>query len=792
MQGVPIDWATQFAGVTPADLPTYPFQRQRYWVPEPETKAASADPAEAKFWAAVSEGDLAGLTAALDAGGDAEPLLAPALPVLADWRRNRQRRNRIDGWRYRLAWQPLTGDPATSVPGTWLVVTRPGLAAGLPVALTAEVTRAGLTAALTTAAARHGATVVETAVDWDTPVAEAVAVALAETGVPDRIVSLLGLDDATGLPDTVELVQALDGVAAPLWCLTSGAVSIGRSDPLREPAQARLWGLGRVVALEHPDRWGGLLDLPPEIDDRVADRVLTAVGGTSGEDQIAVRSSGLFAPRMRHLPAGVTNGPWRPPAGTILITGGTGALGGRLARWLAEQGADHLLLLSRSGPTAPGVEELTAELRAGGTDVTVATCDVADRAALVAVLETIPADRPLSGVVHAAGTLEPGLVADLTPETVAAVLRSKADAARHLDELTADADLGLFLLFSSGAGIWGSGGQAAYAAANAYLDALALHRRASGRPATAVSWGPWAGDGMAGGDAADQLRRRGLRPMPADGALTALATALAEDVATITVADIDWATFAPSYTVHRARPLIADLPEVQALADDDDAKAATGATGSPLARKLAGLSRAAQKETLLDLVRVEAAKVLRHDTPGQVEPDRAFRELGFDSLTAVDVRNRLGTATGLRLPATVVFDHPTARRLAEYLATRLVPHTEQAAVAGPAPAAPGTDEPIAIVAMACRYPGGVRSAEQLWHLVADGTDAVGDFPRDRGWDLDGLFDPNGEQPGTSYASQGAFVHDAAEFDPAFFGISPREALAMDPQQRLLLETSWEA
>ncbi|WP_207919899.1 SDR family NAD(P)-dependent oxidoreductase, partial [Micromonospora sp. KC207] len=780
-------------GVVPAELPTYPFQHQRYWVPEPESKPGAAagpqDPAEAEFWAAVTDEDLSGLTAALDADDDVEALLAPALPVLSSWRRRRQRQNQIDSWRYRLAWQPLPGGSTGPAPGTWLAVTRPGLATGIA-------------AALDDAVARHGGRVVEVVIDRDTPVAEAIATSLAEVGLPDRIVSLLGLDDTTddaypasanGLRDTVALIQALDGVSAPLWCLTTGAVSIGRSDPLREAGQAQLWGLGRVATLEHPDRWGGLLDLPEGLDEHAADRVVAAISGGSGEDQLAVRSSGLFAPRMQRMAAEPALGRWQPPTGTILITGGTGALGGRLARWLAAQGAQHLLLLSRRGPGATGAGELAADLRAAGVGVTIAACDVADRAALSAVLDTIPADRPLSGVVHAAGTIEPGLIEDLTADALDSALRSKAVAARHLDELTADAGLGLFLLFSSGAGIWGSGGQAAYAAANAYLDALALRRRASGRTATAVAWGPWAGDGMAGGDAGDQLRRRGLRAMPVDAALTALAGVLAGDLTTLTVADIDWATFAPSYTVHRDRPLIAELPEVRELAQEDrPGTPGDSVAGSPLARKLAGLSPADREAALLDLVRGEAAKVLRHDTPAQVEPDRAFRELGFDSLTAVDVRNRLSTAIGLRLPATAVFDHPTARRLAAYLGTRLVPETEAAPTSGPARAPAGADEAIAIVAMACRYPGGVRSAEHLWRLVADGTDAVGDFPRDRGWDLDGLFDPSGERPGTSYAAEGAFVHDAGDFDPGFFGISPREALAMDPQQRLLLEVSWEA
>ncbi|WP_369166335.1 beta-ketoacyl synthase N-terminal-like domain-containing protein, partial [Streptomyces sp. AFD10] len=334
-------------------------------------------------------------------------------------------------------------------------------------------------------------------------------------------------------------------------------------------------------------------------------------------------------------------------------------------------------------------------------------------------------------------------------------------------------------------------GQSAYAAANAYLDGLAEQRRARGLTATSVAWGPWAEAGMAADPEAEQLlRRRGLPALAPAAAVAALRRALDEDQTLVTVADVDWARFAPAFAAAAPRPFIADLPEVIRLGR------ATADTGTPeLVHTLRPLSAAERVRTLVDLVRGEAAAVLGHTGADGIAATRPFRDLGFDSLTAVELRNRLGAATGLALPTTLVFDHPTAEALAGLLGAELLgadaPDTP-AAPAVTAVSAADQDDPIVIIGMSCRFPGGVRSPRDLWNLAVDGTDAITGFPADRGWDLGALYDADPESTGTSTTAQGGFVHDAATFDAAFFGISPREALAMDPQQRLLLEASWEA
>ncbi|WP_229871975.1 type I polyketide synthase, partial [Streptomyces longisporoflavus] len=309
--------------------------------------------------------------------------------------------------------------------------------------------------------------------------------------------------------------------------------------------------------------------------------------------------------------------------------------------------------------------------------------------------------------------------------------------------------------------------------------------------AMAVAWGPWGGGGMvagAGRDAAAQLRRRGLPTMAPEVAITGLATALERGEGNVIVADVDWERFAGTFMARRSSPLLGELEQVRAAFASDVAE---GGGLSALAQRLAGLDEVEQERQLTELVRYEAAAVLGHVSGDAFSASRAFRELGFDSLTAVELRARLSEATGVALPATLVYDYPNAGVLAAYLRTELS-GADMAATSAPTAVAGATDEPIAIVAMACRYPGGVTSPEDLWQVLLSGEDAVSEFPADRGWDLQSLYDPDPDSVGTSYSRSGAFLSDVGGFDPAFFGISPREALAMDPQQRLLLETSWEA
>ncbi|WP_449657973.1 type I polyketide synthase [Amycolatopsis eburnea] len=711
VHGGAVDWAAYLPAGPRIDLPTYPFQRERFWpTPAPQTDV-----------------DVPALAAEL---GLPEDTLRPALDAV---RQRREEATAADAWRYRVTWTPLDPAEAAAPHGDCLVVEpSPQLEAVLE--------------------NWHGRVI-----RFDGSLGDA-----------EPVVVFSG----AGLGRTVDLVRELDaaGIDAPLWCVTSGAVRATGTDLAPDPDQAAVWGLGRAAALELPGRWGGLIDLPSEVDSATAARFFARL--TGAEDQVALRAEGDFGRRLE--PAEPVAAPAWTPRGTVLITGGTGALGAHVARRLARAGADHLVLVSRRGADAPGAAELAEEL---GVRVTFAAGDVADREFLAELVERV--SPGLTAVVHTAGVVRSAPLSEVDGADVAEQWAAKAIGARHLDELLADADLDAFVLFSSIAGVWGSGQQALYGAANAFLDALAEGRRARGLAATAVAWGPWADGGMAAdNDAEDYLLRRGLRALDPGVAVTALLRAAGGDT-TVTFADVDWPRFTAAFTSRRPSPLLTGIPAVA-----PEAPAPGGLVG-----RLRGLSPAVADEVLLQLVRDQAAAVLGHASATAVAPDRAFQEIGFDSLTAVELRDALRAETGLALPATLVYDWPTPAALAGHLRAGVL---GDAATETTATVSAVADEPIAIVAMSCRYAGGIASPEDLWRLVSDGADAVSGFPADRGWDLENLYDADPSRLGSVSVTEGAFLDAAGGFDAGFFGISPREALAMDPQQRLLLELTWEA
>ncbi|MEU9206034.1 type I polyketide synthase [Streptomyces sp. NPDC048332] len=563
--------------------------------------------------------------------------------------------------------------------------------------------------------------------------------------------------------------------AGRLLVVTRGAVALP-GETLAHPAAAAVAGLVRSAQSENPGR---IL-----LADTDGDSARLAAAVASGEPESALRESGVWAPRLTRVPQ-ARDTEHRSPFGgdeaTVLVTGGTGTLGALVARHLVTvHGVRRLVLTGRRGPDAPGAAGLRTELAGLGAEVTVAACDLADREAARALLT---AHAP-TAVVHCAGVLEDATLGSLTAGQLSRVLRPKIDAAWNLHELTAHLDLSAFVLFSSVAGVLGNPGQANYAAGNAFLDALAVRRKGLGLPGQSLAWGLWAdGDGMASGlDGTDlrRMSRSGVEPLAPAHALALLDEAGQSDDALLLPVRLDLRTLRAA---EPPSPILSGLVHRKARAT----------SAVPAGQPRSGLTALAPKErlrALLDLVRAQVASVLGHGSAADVEPDRAFTEIGFDSLTAMELRNQLASATGLRLPATLVFDHPNARAVAGHLDTLLAGDSTAAVAAVAAPSA--DDDPVVIVSMACRYPGGVRSPEDLWQLVDDGVDAITEFPRNRGWDLERLYDPESTRPGTCYVRHGGFLHDAADFDPGFFGISPNDALTTDPQHRLMLEVAWEA
>ncbi|MER5808984.1 type I polyketide synthase [Streptomyces sp. NPDC002033] len=681
--GVPVDWSSTFDGGSTVDLPTYAFNRQRYWLDAPapaqDTAGSGVDSA---FWTAVDGGDPESLAAALGVADDSvRSSLATVLPALSAWHGKQREESLVDAWRYGIEWAPVQDTPAR-LTGTWLLVVPEEHADDPTVwAIGAGIERRGGTVRqvlLPAERAEYATTAGEL------PYVDEISVRLRAVEGHEHaagVLALTGRDEDShpahpgvplGFTRTLGLIQALaaTAVTAPTWCVTSGAVSTGSGAELTGPRQAMVWGLGRVAAQENPDRWGGLIDLPAEPGEQDVDRLCGLLTGATGEDQLAVRPSGVLARRLVRVAASVgRDGAWQPPRGTVLITGGTGALGGHLARRLAETGAEHLMLLSRSGPDADGADELRAELMAAGARVTVLSCDAGDRDALADALAGIPEELPLTAVFHTAAALDDGPLETLTLPRVAASFHSKAAAAWNLHELTADADLSAFVLFSSTAGTFGAAGQGNYAPGNAYLDALAWYRRAHGHVATSIGWGAWAQGGMAEKDAVADLRRRhGVPLMHPQRATLALERALAGDDTFVVLADIEWDKFQRAYTAARPSPLLYGLAEVQRPQETAGDGAGTGGTeGSALAARLFGLTRKEQDRVLRDAVRTHAAAVLGHDGAESVPLTRPFSELGLDSVTAVELRNRLGGLVGHKLPAGLVFDYPTVADLVGYL-----------------------------------------------------------------------------------------------------------------------------
>ncbi|MFB0633197.1 SDR family NAD(P)-dependent oxidoreductase, partial [Streptomyces sp. AB3(2024)] len=456
-----------------------------------------------------------------------------------------------------------------------------------------------------------------------------------------------------------------------LLVLTRGAVAAAPGEDVADLVHAPAWGLLRSAQSENPGR----IVLADTDGTDASYRVLPAVLA-SGESEVAVRGGSVLVPRLARAVVAADAAPGWDAGGTVLVTGASGSLGGLFARHLvAEHGVRHLLLVSRRGEAASGAVELSAELAELGAEVAWAACDVADREALAAVLAGIPAERPLSAVVHTAGVLDDGVLGSLTAERLSAVLRPKVDAAWNLHELTAGLGLSAFVLFSSAAGVFGGAGQANYAAANTFLDALAAHRRAQGLAATSLAWGLWAEVGGMGGalnsEEVSRLGRGGVNALTAAEGLTLFDAASATERPLLVPVKLDLAALRAQAGSGMLPPLLSGLVRTPARRTAGGATAPGTDGGAELRERLSGLAPAARDEALLELVCAYVAGVLGFAGPEAVDPARSFNEVGFDSLTAVELRNRLGAATGVRLPATLVFDYPTPTALVEYLRDEL-------------------------------------------------------------------------------------------------------------------------
>ncbi|TQE19683.1 SDR family NAD(P)-dependent oxidoreductase, partial [Streptomyces ipomoeae] len=666
--GLPVDWNRVLKPARRADLPTYAFQRRRYWLDaEPAQDRPAMSEADARFWEAVEREDVEGLSGQL---GRADGL-AEVLPALAAWRRRSTLQSELDSLRYRIDWQesPLTEGAVPS--GRWLLLT-PG---------TPEADR------LRVLLEQQGLDLVVLALGTEdadrTVVGSRVAETVGAQGSEYRgVLSLLGLDErphpslpglTSGLSLTAVAVQALGdlGLDAPLWVVTSGAVGIEEAPA--NPVQNQLWGLGRVVALEHPKRWGGLVDISGAPDARAVTDLLSVLAGGHGEDQWALREYGTRVRRLVRdvLPATTADGAWQP-TGTVLITGASGSLGPHLARSMAGRGAKSVALLSRRGPESPGMAELITELGELGCAATVHACDVRDRDRLGTVLRELEEEgRPVTTAVHAAAYLNIAPMETASLEHFSDVLDAKVAGAVNLVDLLDREHLRELVLFSSIAGVWGSGDHGAYGAANAFLDAYAERCRADGLPVASVAWSIWDEQVTKERTDAEIIVRRGLPFLVLSTAFEGLYQAMATDKAFHVIAEVDWPRFVPVFTSVRDNPLIAGFAEAEDVREARPGDTSGESADGRLRDRLSAMSPADRERILLEVVQVNGAVVLGRDADDTLPPDQEFRQAGFDSLLSVDLRNRLSRATGLALPPTLLFDYTTPTRLAKRLLAEL-------------------------------------------------------------------------------------------------------------------------
>ncbi|WP_201408937.1 SDR family NAD(P)-dependent oxidoreductase, partial [Mycobacterium paraintracellulare] len=569
------------------------------------------------------------------------------------------------------------------------------------------------------------------------------------------------------------------------------------------PHQSCLWGFGRAASLELPHVWGGLADLSEGGDNAadewsaLVDRIAAPHGSAVREDQLALRDRAVYTPRLARRSA--------PPSGTplhlrgdatYLVTGGLGAIGLEIAGHLAANGARHLVLTSRRDPSDATQQRINALGEQHGCQIRVVAADVADAHDVARLLASVQAELPpLAGIVHAAGEIGTTPLSALQDAEIDRVFAGKVWGAWHLSEAAADLDLDFFISTSSIASVWGGFGQTAYGAANAFLDALAWRLRGQGIFAVSVNFGPWSA-GMADAESRARLDQRGVRTLsPADalaGLADAVAAAAGQGLVQGVVARIDWARFLPLYQQAGRRAFLAELErEVPGLTSTAGPSAIV-AGKTPLVERLTGAPVQQRKKLLTDYLRDAVAEVTRVDA-AEIREDAGFFDLGMDSLMAVELRRRIEQGVGKEIPATLAMDHPRLSDVADYLLRDVLelgdpgspkPRPQPASVV-----TTRTDEPIAIVAVSCRFPG-APDPEAFWELLSDGVDAIREVPEDR-FDIDEFYDPDPDAAGKTYTRFGGFLDEIDGFDPEFFGISPREAVWIEPQQRLMLETVWE-
>jgi len=780
------------------DLPTYPFEHRQYWFRDNQQAPNQQPQAAARTQAVqlLEDGRLEELATLLDgANGDNQTL--NVLTKLAAQHNQQRTTQSIADDRYEIHWEKLAGSGSsteTAEESTWILVgDDPPAVQPLVDALTARGQQHLVLRLPVSDADEEKLADALRAAAVDDSTLRIVHVAALDSETTTSMRSLLRMQHRI-LGGTRRLFRA--AVAAelrrPIWVVTRGAQRVTDADAVA-PDQSCLWGFGRAAALELPQVWGGLADLAAGTADEWS-RFITQVSATphdsaAREDQLALRGQAVYVPRLVRRTATPGGVPLELRSdAAYLVTGGLGSIGLEIAGYLAAHGARHLVLTSRRAPSEAAQQRIDALSEQHGCEFRVITADVADAHHVARLLTTVRAELPsLAGIVHAAGELGTTPLSNLDDDELDRVFAGKVWGAWHLSEAAADLQLDFFISTSSIASVWGGFGQTAYGAANAFLDGLAWRLREQGIPGISVNFGPWAA-GMADAESRARLDKRGVRTLSPTDALAGLADVAAAGPGQGIVARIDWARFLPLYQQAGRRAFLAELENELPTQLVSVAPAAV-AGKTQLVERLAGAPVQQRKKLLTDYLRNAVAEVTRVDA-AEIHEDEGFFDLGMDSLMAVELRRRIEQGVGKEIPVTLVMDHPRLSDAANYLLGEVLGLSEQASTPKQsALVTTRTDEPIAIVAVSCRFPG-APNPEAFWEVLSGGVDAIREIPEDR-FDIDEFYDPDPETPGKTYTRFGGFLDGIDGFDPEFFGISPREALWIEPQQRLVLETVWE-
>lgn len=781
------------------DLPTYPFEHRQFWFSDNWSvdrvvDTPSADQAHrTQALRLLEDGQIDELATLLDGEAVDEQTLRVLNKLAARHNQQRSTHVRADA-RYEIRWDaiaPAVSDTPRSANAAtdWVLVgDDTGVVREFADALIARGHRPRIVAL--PASDADEAQFVET---LRTASATEGGLYILHIAAPDGTASpmrdLLRMQHRT-LGGVRRLFRAANAaeLRSPIWLVTRNAQPVTDSDSVA-PEQSALWGFARAAALELPHIWGGLADLSGGHEIEYSRLIERVTAPRDGEDQIALRGDAVYAPRLVRRTDEPTDAPLRVRADrTYLVTGGLGAIGLEIAGYLAAHGAGHLVLTSRREPGDTAQQRLDGIREQFDCEVRVITADVADAHDVARLMTTVSSELPpLAGIVHAAGEIDTTPLSDLDDADVDRVFAGKVWGAWHLSETATDLDLDFFVGTSSIASVWGGYGQTVYGAANAFLDGLAWSLRERGIAGVSVNFGPWAA-GMADAESRARLEQRGVQTLSPTEALAGLADVVSGPVQGV-VARIDWSRFLPLYQQAGRRTFLSDLErEVPAAATS--AAVPTAASGKPpLVEQLTNAPVQQRGRLITDYLRNAVAEVTRVDA-SEIREDAGFFDLGMDSLMAVELRRRIEQGVGKDIPVTLVMDHPRLSDAAEYLLVEVLGLGEQTNVRQVPAVTARTDDPIAIVAVSCRFPG-APDPEAFWELLAGGVDAIREVPEDR-WDIDEFYDPDPDTPGKTYTRFGGFLDGIDGFDPEFFGISPREAVWIEPQQRLMLEMAWEA